>query len=177
MRPHRETTVVVVVALMSAPSASPVTAAAEGAWRGLQTPELPRAWCVLTLCYEGVQVRYVDGFLGLVLWKSTRIYYFFFPPFSFNSNFHPCLPFFYSSDTILAVRKTEMIGPDYVRTTSYLNGLIGSCDESNKQRKHHVDEERDEGVQINLAKQPHQGTALLHLRERHEHVIPVNEGE
>lgn len=60
---------------------------------------------------------------------------------------------------------------------SYLNGLIGSCDESDEQRQNHVDEEGDEAVQVNLAEQPHQSAALLHLRERHEHVVPVNEGE
>ena len=61
--------------------------------------------------------------------------------------------------------------------TSYLNGLVGSCDESNEQRKHHVDEERDEGVQVNLAEQPHQSAALLHPCERHKHVVPVDKGE
>lgn len=70
-----------------------------------------------------------------------------------------------------------MINLDYIKTTSYLNGLIRSCDESNKQRQHHVDEERDEGVQVNLTEEPHQSTAFLHLRECHEHVVPVNEGE
>lgn len=58
-----------------------------------------------------------------------------------------------------------------------LYGLIGSCDESNKQRQNHVDEERYEAVQVNLAEQPHQSTALLHPRKRHEHVVPVNKGE
>lgn len=58
-----------------------------------------------------------------------------------------------------------------------LYGLVGSCDESDKQRQHHVDEEGDEGVQIYLAEEPHQSAALLHLGERHKHVVPVNEGE
>lgn len=65
----------------------------------------------------------------------------------------------------------------WFEVTSYLDGLVGSCDESDKQRQHHVDEEGDEGVQVHLAEQPHQGAALLHLRESHEHVVPVNQGE
>lgn len=99
-----------------------VTTAEEGAWRRLQTPELPRVGRVRALCNEGVQVGDVDGLLGLVL-----------------------------------------------------DGLVGSRDEGDEQGQHHVDEEGDEGVQVHLAEQPHQRAGLLHLGERHKHVVTVDE--
>lgn len=58
-----------------------------------------------------------------------------------------------------------------------LDRLVGSCDESDKQRQDHVDKQGDEGVEVDLAEHPHQSAALLHLRERHKHVIPIYEGE
>lgn len=75
--------------------------------------------------------------------------------------------------------KNEPLGLDklFPFIIPYLYSLIGSCDESNKQWQHHVDEEWDEGVQVDLAEQPHQGAALLHPRKRHKHVVSVNEGE
>jgi len=100
-----------------------------------------------------MQVCDVHGFLCLVLWKSTsRRYY--FPP---------------------APRPSILAVISYV--LSYLDSLVSSGDERDKQRQHHVDEEGDEGVQVHLAEQPHQSAALLHLRERHKHVVPVDEGE
>jgi hypothetical protein len=45
----------------------PVTAAKEGAGRGLEAPVHARAGRVSALCDEGVQVRNVVGLLGLVL--------------------------------------------------------------------------------------------------------------
>lgn len=64
-----------------------------------------------------------------------------------------------------------------VKTNSNLDGLVGSCDEGNEQRQHHVYEEGDEGVEVDLAEQPHQRAGLLHLGERHKHVVAVDEGE
>lgn len=63
------------------------------------------------------------------------------------------------------------------KTSSYLDGLVGSCYKGNEQRQHHVYEKGDESVQVHLAKQPHQRAGLLHLGERHKHVVAVNEGE
>lgn len=60
---------------------------------------------------------------------------------------------------------------------SYLDGLVCSCDKSNEEWQHHVNEEGDEGVQVNLAEQPHQSAALLHLWECYEHVVSINERE
>lgn len=57
------------------------------------------------------------------------------------------------------------------------DGLVSAGDERDEQRQDHVDEERDEGVQVDLAEQPHQGAAVLHFSKRHEHVVPVNQGE
>lgn len=56
----------------------------------------------------------------------------------------------------------------------YLDGLVGSCDEGNEQRQHHVYEEGDEGVQVHLAEEPHQRAGLLHLGKRHKHVVAVD---
>lgn len=35
---------------------------------------------------------------------------------------------------------------------SYLDGLVSSSDESDKEREHHVNEQRDECVKVNLQK-------------------------
>lgn len=59
----------------------------------------------------------------------------------------------------------------------YLDSLICSCDESNEQWQHHVDEKGDKGVQVHLTKEPHQRAALLQLRKSHKHVVSVNQGE
>lgn len=59
-----------------------------------------------------------------------------------------------------------------------LDGVVGSRDERDEEAEHHVDEEADEGVEVELGEEPHQAAAALlrlHRRERHEHVIPVDE--
>lgn len=63
------------------------------------------------------------------------------------------------------------------KSNLHLDGLVGSCNEGDEQRQHHVYEEGDEGVQVHLAEQPHQRAGLLHLSERHKHVVAVDEGE
>lgn len=55
------------------------------------------------------------------------------------------------------------------------DGVVGSGDERDEERQHHVDEERDEGVEIELTEHPHQRPALLQLREGGKHVVSINE--
>jgi len=59
----------------------------------------------------------------------------------------------------------------------YHDGVVGSGDERDEEGQHHVDEEGDEGVEVHLAEDPHQRAAPLHLVERHEHVVPVDQRE
>lgn len=60
---------------------------------------------------------------------------------------------------------------------SHLDGLVGAGDEGDEEAEDHVDEEADEGVQVDLAEEPHQVTVLLHLGEGDEHIVPVDERE
>lgn len=59
----------------------------------------------------------------------------------------------------------------------YHNGVIGSSYECNEEGQHHVDEERDKGVKVNLAENPNQSATLLHLSKRYEHVVSVDQRE
>lgn len=59
----------------------------------------------------------------------------------------------------------------------YHNSVVGSGDECNEEGQHHVDEERDEGVEVDLAENPDQRPALLHLSKRYKHVISVDQRE
>ena len=63
------------------------------------------------------------------------------------------------------------------QTAPYHDGVVGSGDECDEEGQHHVDEEGDDGVEVDLTEDPHQGAASLHLRERHKHVVPVDERE
>lgn len=59
-----------------------------------------------------------------------------------------------------------------------LDGVIGAGDECNEEAQHHVDEEADEGVEVQLGEEPHQAAVTLlglHGRERHKHVVSVDE--
>lgn len=61
---------------------------------------------------------------------------------------------------------------------SDLDGVIGASDECNEEAQHHVDEEADEGVQVELGEEPHQAASTLlglHGRKRHKHVVAVDE--
>lgn len=60
---------------------------------------------------------------------------------------------------------------------SYRNSVVGSSDECDEKGQHHVDEEGDKGVKVDLAEDPHQRTALLHLRKCHKHVVAVYQRE
>lgn len=55
------------------------------------------------------------------------------------------------------------------------NGVVGSGDERDEEGQHHVDEEGDEGVEVDLAEDPHQRATVLHLSERDKHVVPVDQ--
>lgn len=56
---------------------------------------------------------------------------------------------------------------------AYHNGVVGSGDECDEKGQHHVDEERDKGVQIDLAEDPHHRPTLFHLSERYKHVVSI----
>lgn len=60
---------------------------------------------------------------------------------------------------------------------AYHNRVVGSSDECNEEGQHHVDEEWDEGVKVDLAEDPHQCPTLFHLRKRHKHVVAVDQRE
>ena len=60
---------------------------------------------------------------------------------------------------------------------AYHNGVVGSGDERDEEGQHHVDEQRDKGVKVDLAEDPHQRAALLHLGERYKHVVSVDQRE
>lgn len=59
----------------------------------------------------------------------------------------------------------------------YLDGLVGVGDQGDEEAEHHVDEERDEGVQVTTTEQPHQVALLLHVLKGGEHVVSVDQGE
>lgn len=61
------------------------------------------------------------------------------------------------------------------RAAAYRDGVVCSGDQSDEEGEHHVDEQRDEGVKVDLAEDPHQRAALLHLSKRHKHVVSVDE--
>lgn len=61
-----------------------------------------------------------------------------------------------------------------------LDGVVGSSDERDEEAQHHVDEEADEGVEVELGEEPDEAAPALlslHCGERHEHVVPVDERE
>lgn len=60
---------------------------------------------------------------------------------------------------------------------AYHNRIIGSGDECNEEGQHHVDEERDKGVKVDLAEDPHHCPTLLHLSKRYKHVVSVYQRE
>lgn len=59
----------------------------------------------------------------------------------------------------------------------YHNGIIGASDDCNEEGQHHVDEEGDESVEVDLTEDPHQYTAPLHLSKRNKHVVAVDQRE
>lgn len=63
------------------------------------------------------------------------------------------------------------------RWCKYLDGLVGVGYKSDKERQHHVDEQRDEGVQVSPTEEPHQGVFVLKLGEGGEHVVSIQQRE
>lgn len=59
----------------------------------------------------------------------------------------------------------------------HLDGLVGICDEGDKEWQHHVDEQGDEGVEVRPAEKPHQCVFVLQLGKGGEHVVAVQQGE
>ena len=62
-------------------------------------------------------------------------------------------------------------------TTPHLDSLVSITDDSNEQAEHHIDEQRNEGVQVKLAENPHSITLCVHLSKSHEHVISIDQRE
>ena len=59
----------------------------------------------------------------------------------------------------------------------HLDGLVGVGDEGDEEAEHHVDEEGDEGVEVDSAEQPHQVRLVPHGFEGGVHVVAVDERE
>ncbi len=62
-------------------------------------------------------------------------------------------------------------------TQTDLDGLIGAGNESDEEAEHHVNEEGDEGVEVDSAEQPHHVALVPHLQEGGVHVVPIDERE
>lgn len=60
---------------------------------------------------------------------------------------------------------------------AYRDRVVGSSDECDEKGQHHVDEEWDEGVKVDLAEDPHQCPTLFHLRKCHKHVVAIDQRE
>lgn len=58
-----------------------------------------------------------------------------------------------------------------------LDGVIGVCNEGDEEAEDHVDEEWNEGVEVDPAENPHEHAFLLHVLEGGEHVVSINEWE
>lgn len=59
----------------------------------------------------------------------------------------------------------------------HLDHLVGASDEGDEERQHHVDEHRDEGVEVEPAEVPHQAVLVLELCEGGEHVVAIQQRE
>lgn len=59
----------------------------------------------------------------------------------------------------------------------HLDHLVGASDEGDEERQHHVDEHRDEGVEVGPAEVPHQAVLVLELREGGKHVVAIQQRE
>lgn len=58
-----------------------------------------------------------------------------------------------------------------------LDGVIGVSDDCDEKAEDHVDEERDKGIEVDSAEDPHQAALPLHVLEGGIHVISVDQGE
>jgi len=59
----------------------------------------------------------------------------------------------------------------------HLDGLVGIGDEGDEEAEHHVDEEGDEGVEVDAAEQPQHVRLVPHLLEGGVHVVAVDQRE
>lgn len=55
-----------------------------------------------------------------------------------------------------------------------LDGVIGVGDDGDEEAEDHVDKERDEGIEVDPAENPHQAALLLHVLEGGEHVVSID---
>lgn len=62
-------------------------------------------------------------------------------------------------------------------TQTDLDGFVRVSDESNEQTEHHVDEDRDEGVEVESAEEPHHVGLVSHLQKGGIHIVTVDERE
>lgn len=62
-------------------------------------------------------------------------------------------------------------------TQADLDGFVGVSDESDEQAEQHVDEKRDEGVEVESAEKPHHVAFVFHPQKGAEHVVPIYERE
>lgn len=56
-----------------------------------------------------------------------------------------------------------------------LDGLVGVGDERDEEAEHHVDEDGDEGVEVEPAEKPHRVTLVSHPQEGVVHVVAIDE--
>lgn len=59
----------------------------------------------------------------------------------------------------------------------YLYGIVGVSDDCDEKAEDHVDKERDKGIEVNSAENPHQAAFLLHVFKGGKHVISIDQGE
>lgn len=75
-------------------------------------------------------------------------------------------------------KSTQTTTQQYNKETKqqlYHDGVISSGDECDEEWQHHVDEEGNEGVKVDLAEGPHQRAAVLHLSECYKHVVSIDQ--
>lgn len=58
---------------------------------------------------------------------------------------------------------------------AYLDCFIRISNECNEETQHHIDEQTDEGVEVDPTEQPNQVTFLLHLCKGGKHVISIDQ--
>lgn len=58
-----------------------------------------------------------------------------------------------------------------------LDGFIGVCYQRDEEAEHHVDEEGDEGVEVDSAEKPHNVGFTPQLQEGGVHVVPIDQRE
>ena len=65
----------------------------------------------------------------------------------------------------------------YKNTASYTCLIIGVRDEGDKDREDHKDEQRDEGVEVDLGKHPGRNRRTRHLQVCGKHVVSIEQRE